>query len=113
MVSKKEKAIGLLEELFRDILYGCLDEKFSNRANKILDLLHEEPEPSEYERLLDKHIEAVKHIHRLWEDLDAECRVSQMLLAEQKKLQAELKAKDELLFAYESVRAPKKEKQNG
>lgn len=25
---------------------------------------------SEYERLLDKHTQAVKHIHRLWETID-------------------------------------------
>lgn len=58
-----------------------------------------------------------ERIKELEEQLDAECRISQMLLANKKKqnkrlaeLEAELKKKDELLFAYESVRAPRKEK---
>lgn len=85
--------IKLSEEHLSKSKIGRL-RTYGKESCKIIDRqaaeLKKKQDVTEYERLLDKHIEAVKHIHCLWGDLDAECRVSQMLLAEQKKLKAEI-----------------------
>ena len=105
-MTPQEEALELLEKTTAEFLQGCtLCETKNKIVKQVLAKLREKPEPTE-KFTISNICPCCGYTNITTREVcNAGLAISQQ--KEIKELQAKLKAKDELLFAYEYVRAPK------